>query len=43
MKSKAIVVVLLAMSALVTGCNTIDGAGRNIERGGEKIQGAANR
>ncbi|MFA4912084.1 MAG: entericidin A/B family lipoprotein [Alcaligenaceae bacterium] len=43
MKNKAILVVLLAMSALTAGCNTVDGAGRDIERGGEKIQGAANR
>ena len=43
MKNKAILAILLTMSALSAGCNTIDGAGRDIERGGEKIQGAANR
>ncbi len=43
MKNKAILAVLLTMVALTTGCNTIEGAGRDIERGGEKIQGAANR
>lgn len=43
MKNKAILVVLLAVSALTAGCNTIGGAGKDIERGGEKIQGAANR
>jgi entericidin B len=32
-------VVLLAFFA--TGCNTMQGAGKDIERGGEKIQGAA--
>jgi predicted small secreted protein len=37
---------LLALFALtgvvlVTGCNTMSGAGKDIERGGEKVQGAA--
>ncbi|WP_231968248.1 entericidin A/B family lipoprotein [Orrella dioscoreae] len=31
------------MSAISAGCNTVDGAGKDIERGGEKIQGAADR
>jgi predicted small secreted protein len=31
----------LAGVLLVTGCNTISGAGKDIERGGEKVQGAA--
>lgn len=31
--------VVLAVTA--AGCNTVKGAGRDIERGGEKIQGAA--
>jgi predicted small secreted protein len=26
---------------LIAGCNTISGAGKDIERGGEKVQGAA--
>ncbi len=43
MKNKAILVVMLAISALVSGCNTMHGAGQDIERGGEKIQGAADR
>jgi entericidin B len=34
-------VVLLAFFA--TGCNTMAGAGKDIERGGEKVQGAAER
>jgi len=34
----------LALLALFTaGCNTMAGAGRDIERGGEKIEDAANR
>jgi entericidin B len=34
-------VVLLA--AFTAGCNTMAGAGKDVERGGEKIQGAAER
>ncbi|QFB40568.1 entericidin A/B family lipoprotein [Bordetella pertussis] len=41
MKNKALIAVLLAMAALFAGCNTVAGAGKDIERGGEKIQGAA--
>ncbi|BCY21382.1 hypothetical protein OkiPb01551_02840 [Bordetella pertussis] len=41
MKNKALIAVLLAMAALSAGCNTVAGAGKDIERGGEKIQGAA--
>ena len=34
----------LAIVALVAaGCNTMAGAGKDIERGGEKMQGAAER
>ena len=29
---------LLGLFATLTGCNTIQGAGKDIERGGEKIQ-----
>lgn len=36
-----IAVVLVAIFA--SGCNTMQGAGKDIERGGEKIQGAAER
>jgi predicted small secreted protein len=31
----------LAGVLLVTGCNTVSGAGKDIEKGGEKVQGAA--
>lgn len=30
--------IILAFAALTGGCNTIHGAGQDIERGGEKIQ-----
>jgi len=29
---------LLAIAAFTAGCNTIEGAGKDIERGGEKLQ-----
>lgn len=37
MKIRLILPLLLAAAA-VTGCNTMEGAGKDIERGGEKIQ-----
>ncbi|RIQ17694.1 entericidin, EcnA/B family [Bordetella avium] len=41
MKQKALMVIVLALAAVSAGCNTIAGAGKDIERGGEAIQGAA--
>lgn len=38
MKHKAFVVIAMTLATLVAGCNTVDGAGKDIERGGEKIQ-----
>jgi predicted small secreted protein len=35
--------VLMACLFTLAGCNTMEGAGRDIERGGEKIQDAAER
>ncbi|MCW0209823.1 entericidin A/B family lipoprotein [Achromobacter veterisilvae] len=29
---------MLAVAAVTAGCNTMEGAGKDIERGGEKIQ-----
>ena len=40
---KAIALACAAAALLLTACNTIEGAGKDIERGGEKIQGAAER
>ena len=31
------------ITAVVTGCNTIEGAGKDIKKGGEKIENAADR
>ena len=41
MKKLVAVLALLFAAGLMTGCNTIEGAGKDIERGGEKVQGAA--
>ncbi|CAM4319140.1 Entericidin [Bordetella tumbae] len=41
MKNRILLVVLLAVSAISAGCNTIAGAGKDIEKGGESIQRAA--
>jgi entericidin B len=39
---KRIVALLMMLSfAVLTGCNTIEGAGKDLERGGEKLQGTA--
>jgi predicted small secreted protein len=39
---KALVLVaLLGMTGALTACNTVQGAGKDIERGGEKIQDTA--
>ena len=37
------VIALILMGIFAAGCNTMAGAGKDIERGGEKIQGAAER
>ena len=44
MKTKSFVSTLLALVAsalLLTGCNTMDGAGKDMEKAGEKVQDAA--
>ncbi|ABF11150.1 entericidin B [Cupriavidus metallidurans] len=38
---KLYALITLAGMLLIAGCNTISGAGKDIERGGEKVQGAA--
>jgi predicted small secreted protein len=35
---RLIALALAASFALLAGCNTVQGAGKDIERGGEKIQ-----
>jgi len=41
MKNKVFLVMMLSIAALSAGCNTVAGAGKDIQRGGEKIEGAA--
>lgn len=41
MKKLMAVVALMFAAGVMTGCNTIQGAGKDIERGGEKIQGTS--
>ena len=46
MKRQAVllsVLALLAGSMILAGCNTTKGAGKDIERGGEKLQNSAER
>ena len=40
---KSLALVCAAFMVMLAGCNTMAGAGKDIERGGEKIQGAAER
>lgn len=37
-KTWTLTVCLMAAAFLIGGCNTMEGAGKDIERGGEKIQ-----
>lgn len=37
----AVAMSIASMSAGFAGCNTVEGAGEDIERGGERIQDAA--
>lgn len=42
LKLKAIIPVSLILAAgLLTACNTVEGAGKDLERGGEKVQDAS--
>ena len=43
MLRKAIAIFGVICTVLLTACNTMQGAGKDIERGGEKIQDSAER
>jgi entericidin B len=43
LKKFLMLVVLVAMGAPIIGCNTMEGAGKDMERGGEKMQDTADR
>lgn len=34
---------MLVLAGFMAGCNTMEGVGKDVERGGEKLQGAAER
>jgi entericidin B len=38
---KLFVVCMMAMGLLLTGCNTVEGMGRDIKKGGEAIEKSA--
>lgn len=38
---KKITFVMLALTVLLTGCNTINGVGKDFEKFGEKVQDAS--
>ncbi len=40
---KKITALIMAVSFFLTGCNTIAGAGKDIQRGGQAIENAADR
>jgi predicted small secreted protein len=41
MQRKLLLTLLLALSTLAAACNTVHGIGKDIERGGEKLQDAS--
>jgi entericidin B len=41
MKKAFALLLLVACGVALSGCNTVNGMGKDIERGGEKVQGAA--
>lgn len=41
MKKSVLVVLVGALVMLASGCNTVKGVGKDIQRGGEKIEKAA--
>jgi len=40
---KLVALLLLSVFSVLAGCNTMEGLGRDVERGGEKIQDKAAR
>lgn len=41
MKKIASVLSIMCLAFVITGCNTVKGVGKDVERGGEKVQDAA--
>ena len=41
MKKAIALLLVVAFGAALSGCNTVNGMGKDVERAGEKVQGAA--
>lgn len=41
MKGTIALLIVAAVAAVTMGCNTVQGVGKDLERGGEKVQDAA--
>ena len=42
-KAMLMLAILTSLGLSIAGCNTVHGAGQDVERGGEKMQDAADR
>lgn len=42
MKKVSAILGIVAFTFVLAGCNTVKGFGKDVERGGEKVQGVAN-
>lgn len=41
MKILKVLIAMMALSLFISGCNTVRGAGQDIEKGGQEVQEAA--
>ena len=41
MKNRVFLVMMLSIAALSAGCNTVAGAGKDVQKAGEKVEDAA--
>ncbi|QEW08194.1 entericidin A/B family lipoprotein [Nitrincola iocasae] len=41
MKKQSIVFLLLMVAFVLSGCNTVEGVGKDVQRGGEAVEDAA--
>lgn len=41
--NKLLIVMIASLSALVAGCNTVEGVGKDIQAGGKAMENAADR
>ena len=40
---KLMAILMLLVMGVLAGCNTMEGLGKDVQRGGEKVEGAAER